>query len=59
MAYIKTSDRKLKNVNVTFLSKDFKITKLVREDRVENFRQVTAATRVLVFRLNLNIVLCF
>jgi len=49
MAYIKTSDRKLKNVNVTFLSKDFKITKLVREDRVENFRQDILAKYNLLF----------
>ena len=49
MAYIKISDRNLKNVNVTFLSKDFKITKSVREDRVENFRQDVLAKYNLLF----------
>jgi len=49
MAYIKISDRNLKTVNVTFLSKDFKITKSVREDRVENFRQDVLAKYNLLF----------
>jgi hypothetical protein len=39
MAYIKVSDRNLKNIKVSFLSKDINITKVVREDRVERFRE--------------------
>lgn len=50
MAYVKISDRNLKMINVTFLSKDFKITKSVREDRVEKFRQDILAKHNLLFK---------
>ncbi len=39
MAYIKISDRNLKNIKVSFISKDINITKTIREDRVDRFRQ--------------------
>ena len=39
MAYIKISDRNLKMIKVSFLSKDINITKKIREDRIERFRQ--------------------
>ena len=39
MAYIKISDRNLQMIKVSFLSKDVNVTKMVREDRVERFRQ--------------------
>ena len=38
MAYIKIADRNLKMIKVSFISKDVNITKMVREDRVERFR---------------------
>ena len=38
MAYIKIKDRNLKNIKVSFLSKDVNVTKIVREDRIERFR---------------------
>ncbi len=39
MAYVKIADRNLKMMEVSFLSKDVKVTKMVREDRIERFRQ--------------------
>ena len=39
MAYVKIADRNLKMIKVSFLSKDVNITKMVREDRIERFRQ--------------------
>ena len=39
MAYVKISDRNLQMIKVSFLSKDINVTKTVREDRVERFRQ--------------------
>lgn len=38
MAYTKISDRNLKMIKVTFISKDINVTRTVREDRVERFR---------------------
>ena len=38
MAYIKIADRNLKMIKVSFLSKDINITRMVREDRIERFR---------------------
>jgi hypothetical protein len=49
MAYIKIKDRDLLFVKVSFLSKDINITKLVREDRIENFRQNILAKNNLLF----------
>jgi len=39
MAYVKISDRNLQMIKLSFLSKDINVTKTVREDRVERFRQ--------------------
>ena len=39
MAYIKIADRNLQMIKVSFLSKDVNVTKMVREDRIERFRQ--------------------
>tara|TARA_R110000787_G_scaffold106419_1_gene214082 strand:+ start:2612 stop:2794 length:183 start_codon:yes stop_codon:yes gene_type:complete len=39
MAYVKISDRNLQMIKVSFLSKDINVTKTIREDRVERFRQ--------------------
>jgi hypothetical protein len=39
MAYVKIADRNLQMIKVSFLSKDINVTKMVREDRVERFRQ--------------------
>tara|TARA_B110000503_G_scaffold121547_1_gene185210 strand:+ start:76 stop:252 length:177 start_codon:yes stop_codon:yes gene_type:complete len=39
MAYVKIADRNLKMIKVSFLSKDVNVTKMVREDRIERFRQ--------------------
>ena len=39
MAYVKIADRNLQMIKVSFLSKDVNVTKMVREDRVERFRQ--------------------
>ena len=41
MAYIKIADRNLKIIKVSFMSKDVNVTKMVREDRIERFRQDT------------------
>jgi hypothetical protein len=49
MSYIKVSDRNLKMIKVSFISKDLNITKEVREDRVENFRQDILAKNNLLF----------
>jgi hypothetical protein len=49
MAYIKIKDRDLVFVKVSFLSKDINITKLVREDRIEKFRQNILAKNNLLF----------
>jgi hypothetical protein len=49
MAYIKIKDRDLVFVKVSFLSKDINITKLVREDRIEKFRQNILAKHNLLF----------
>ena len=38
MAYVKISDRNLKHVQVSFISKDINVTRIVREDRIERFR---------------------
>lgn len=38
MAYVPISQRGLKNIEVSFMSKDINITKMVREDRIERFR---------------------
>jgi len=38
MAYTKISDRNLEMIKVSFVSKDINITKMVREDRIERFR---------------------
>ena len=37
MAYIKIADRNLQNKEVTIISKLGKVTKLIREDRVEMY----------------------
>jgi len=50
MAYIKISDRNLKFINVTFLAKGIEVTKNVREDRVEHFRQDMLAKYDLLFK---------
>lgn len=39
MAYIKIKDRGLIYKKVSFISKDINITQMVREDRIEKFRQ--------------------
>ena len=39
MTYVKIADRNLKMIKVSFLSKDVNVTKMVREDRIERFRQ--------------------
>jgi hypothetical protein len=39
MAYVKISDRNLQMIKVSFLSKDVNVTRMVREDRIERFRQ--------------------
>ena len=39
MAYVKIADRNLQMIKVSFLSKDVNVTKMVREDRIERFRQ--------------------
>jgi len=39
MAYVKIADRNLKMIKLSFLSKDVNVTKMVREDRIERFRQ--------------------
>jgi hypothetical protein len=49
MAYIKIKDRDLVFLKVSFLSKDINITKLVREDRIEKFRQNILAKNNLLF----------
>ena len=38
MAYVKIKDRNLKTLKVSFISKEINITKEVREDRIERFR---------------------
>ena len=50
MTYIKIKDRNLKFVEVTFLAKNINVTKKVREDRVENFRQDMLAKYDLLFK---------
>ena len=37
MAYIKIADRNLQNKEVTIISKLGKVTKLIREDRVDRY----------------------
>jgi hypothetical protein len=49
MAYIKIKDRDLKTLKVSFLSKDINITKSVREDRIEKFRQNVLSKNGLLF----------
>jgi hypothetical protein len=49
MTYLKIKDRDLLFVKVSFLSKDINITKLVREDRIEKFRQNILAKNNLLF----------
>ena len=39
MKYIKIADRNLQMIKVSFLSKNINVTKIVREDRIERFRQ--------------------
>ena len=50
MAYIKIADRNLKFLKVTFLAKGIKVTKEVREDRIEYFRQDMLAKYDLLFK---------
>jgi len=49
MPYIKIADRNLKMITVSFISKDINITKEVREDRVDSFRQNVLAKHNLLF----------
>jgi len=38
MAYVPVSQRGLNNIEVSFISKDINVTKMVREDRIDRFR---------------------